>query len=672
MGLYESKVHFRIYFYLMKAFKKITTWLWGCCIGGSMHAQYDSGFMDKLVQNELNRYEGLRKSGAASHSSMADFDVHFQRLELEVNPSVMYIKGAVTTHFKALKDSLQQVAFDLRINLMIDSIKNGQGQSLSFQRISHVFLVDLAAPVLLNQSDSLTVYYKGAPINTGLGSVGRQTYSWGSAFWTLSQPYGARDWWPCKDGLQDKIDSMDVVLISPQGTRGASVGTLVSEQVINNQNIAHWQHRYPVATYLVAIAVAHYKVYEQSILLPTLQKNLPFVNYVYPPDSLSSYTQNLYTHQVMQLLDTLFISYPFHAEKYGHAQFGWGGGMEHQTMSFMGNFSEDLITHELAHQWFGDLVTCGTWSDLWLNEGFAMYLTQLTYEYLKSPQQNQNYKIAEIARITQQPGGSVFTLDTINLNRLFNARLTYSKAGYILHTLRWIVGDSAFYAGCQNFLNDPALRFSFAKTADLKSHMEASCQCNLTAFFDQWVFGQGYPSYQIIWNQVGDSVVFNVSQSQSHSSVSLFTTPMPLQVIDSNGQNFHLRIDQIPSNQFQKAFFMPSGAAQVLLDPEKYIISKSNIVLSQREFERLRPDFKVFPNPGNGDVKLQINPLETEVLQIEVYNALGQKVWETKDSRDFVLEKGILELPLKHLARGSYWIQISKNQIIGTQIWIKN
>jgi hypothetical protein len=234
------------------------------------------------------------------------------------------------------------------------------------------------------------------------------------------------------------------------------------------------------------------------------------------------------------------------------------------------------------------------------------------------------------------------------------------------------VGDSAFYAGCQNFLNDPSLRFSFAKTADLKSHMEASCGCNLTDFFDQWVFGQGYPSYQIIWNQVGDSVVFNVSQSQSHSSVSLFTTPMPLQVIDSNGQNFHLRIDQIPSNQFQKAFFMPSGAAQVLLDPEKYIISKSNIVLSQREFERLRPDFKVFPNPGNGDVKLQINPLETEALQIEVYNALGQKVWETKDSRDFVLEKGILELPLKHLARGSYWVKISKNQIVGTQLWIKN
>ena len=638
--------------------------------GNAIHAQEDS-FIDKIVQNEWARYEGARKGGVASHPIMAQFDVHFQRLELEINPSVMFINGAVSTHFKALVDSLEQVAFDLRINLIIDSIVNGQGQNLNFQRISHVFVVDLAEKVPLNQSDSLTVYYRGVPTNTGLGSVGRQSYPWGAAFWTLSQPYGARDWWPCKDGLQDKIDSIDIIITSPQNTRGASLGTLVSEQIVNGQNVAHWKHRYPVATYLVAVAVAHYKVYEQSILLPSLQKNLPFLNYVFPPDSASSYQQNLYTHQVMQLLDTLFIPYPFHAEKYGHAQFGWQGGMEHQTMSFMGNFSEDLITHELAHQWFGDLVTCGSWSDLWLNEGFAMYLTQLTYEYLKTPQQYNNYKTAEIARITQQPGGSVYINDTLNLSRLFSARLTYSKAGYILHTLRWQIGDSAFFAGCRNFLNDPNLRFSFAKTPQLKVHMEAACSCNLDEFFDQWVYGEGYPSYQVIWNQVGDSVVFSINQSQSHGSVSAFTTDIPLQVIDSNGQFYALRLNGVTSFPFQRSFFLPLGAAQVNFDPEKYIISKGNLVLSQREFERLKPDFKLYPNPGTGNVKLQINPLETEGLWIEVFNGSGQLVWSTSDSRKFRIETGVLELPLSHLAAGSYYIRIGRQELIGTRVWVK-
>ncbi|MEI2747579.1 MAG: M1 family aminopeptidase [Ferruginibacter sp.] len=142
--------------------------------------------------------------------------------------------------------------------------------------------------------------------------------------------------------------------------------------------ITHWKHRYPIATYLVCFAVTNYAVFNNSVQLGNV--NLPMVTYCYPESqtAFEAGTQN--TLDAMQLFSQYFGEYPFIKEKYGHVQFGWGGGMEHQTSTFIVSTNESLVAHELGHQWFGDKITCASWEDIWLNEGFATYLARFYME----------------------------------------------------------------------------------------------------------------------------------------------------------------------------------------------------------------------------------------------------------------------------------------------------
>ena len=199
--------------------------------------------------------------------------------------------------------------------------------------------------------------------------------------WSLSEPYGSRDWWPCKNGLDDKADSIDVFITNPIAYKAASNGILQSETPVSGGTklLTHWKHRYPIATYLICFAVTNYSVFNRSVNLST--GVLPMQTFCYPEDSTSFSNGTINTLNAMQLFDTLFyLPYPFMNEKYGHVQFGWGGGMEHQTSTFVVSIDESLCAHELAHQWFGDKITCGSWKDIWLNEGFATHLASMYME----------------------------------------------------------------------------------------------------------------------------------------------------------------------------------------------------------------------------------------------------------------------------------------------------
>jgi len=314
--------------------------------------------------------------------------------------------------------------------------------------------------------------------------------------------------------------------------------------------------------------VTNYQIFTQTA--GTAPNQFPVVNYIYPESYATAVTSLAQTLPIMDLFETLFETYPFSDEKYGHAQFGWGGGMEHTTVSFMGNFSRGLIAHELAHQWFGNKVTCGTWKDIWLNEGFATYLSGLVIENLDGAPNFVNWKNSLINNITSQLGGYVYLQDSDlnNVNRIFSSRLSYNKGAMVLHMLRWKLGDTAFFQGVKNYLADPDLAFDYAVTTDLQTHLELASGQNLTEFFSDWIYNQGYPTYTVTAQNVGNgNVDLQVFQTQSHPSVSFFKLPVPVRLIGANGEQHNAVLNHVENGQLFTVS-VPFPVTGIVFDPE--------------------------------------------------------------------------------------------------------
>jgi len=290
----------------------------------------------------------------------------------------------------------------------------------------------------------------------------------------------------------------------------------------------HWKHRYPIVSYLVAFALTNYVEFTQYAVVDG--DSVPIVNYVYPEDSAYFAWDSENTPEMIHLFDSLFGAYPFADEKYGHAQFSQGGGMEHQTMSFMQGLGHDLRAHELAHSWFGNKITLASWHDIFLNEGFATYSTGLSFENMYDGYWWDIWKSNTRNAAMMAPDGSVYVEDTTDVSRIFSGRLSYNKGACLLHMLRWIMGDEAFFSAVRNYISDPMLAFRFATVNDLKAHLESSANMDFTEFFADWYYGEGYPIYSINVAQLEEDgkIYIAIFQEQSHPSVDFFECLFPL------------------------------------------------------------------------------------------------------------------------------------------------
>lgn len=577
---------------------------------------------ENAVEN-LSQHEAMRalpKFNARVNPNTQNYDIKHQRLELNVTPNQPAISGKVTTTLKVL-DPTTTLVFDLHANLNVSLVRLAN-QDLTFSQANNELVIYLNQQAETNSELVIEITYSGNPNRAdeafAYGNSGGTDYTW-----TLSQPFGAKDWWPCKNDLGDKIDTIDILITHPSNYKAVANGVQISQTTLpNNLTTTHFRHAYPIPSYLVAVAVANYTLYSQ---VAGVANDVPILNYFYPSNLSNKQAAVAITPHIFNLFENLFGPYPYRTEHYGHAEFTFGGGMEHSTMSFMGAWSRSLIAHELGHQWFGNKVTCATWNDIWLNEGFAEYTTGLVEEHLIGVNAFKNWKQSKINNITSLPGGNLYLTDTqaSSINGIFNGRISYNKGSMVVHMLRYVMGDVNFYQALQNYLNDPLLAYNHATTQQLKSHLEAVHGSSLTEFFNDWIYNQGYPTYTVsVQNIANNQLQIDVNQTQSHNSVSFFEMPLKFRVF-YDATNFEDFLVNNTSNNQTFILYLSEPATQVVFDPDADIISKNNtttLSINQIAFEN---QVVIHPNPVKNILYIEVSNT-IEIKKVTVYSLDGK------------------------------------------------
>ena len=608
-----------------------------------------------MISNELMRYSKMIDYNV--NPNTLNYDLRYQRLELQLDPAQQYVSGTVTSHFIP-NQNMASIYFDLSNTLTVSEVKY-HGSNLPFTQLSTKEVkIDFPAGIPAATLDSLSIKYSGAP-DTG-GSAGDaftiSTQSGVPALYTLSEPYGAQEWFPTKQSLNDKIEKVDLMINTPSQYTVASNGKLFSETVLpGNRKLTFWQTNYPIPAYLIALGITNYTKFNDTMGNPPF----PFVNYLYPSTtSNSTIMSNIeWTKTVMNTFEQYLGPYPYRNEKYGHMQFGWGGGMEHATMSSMGSWGRGIIAHELAHQWFGDKVTCGAWNDIWLNEGFATFGEHLANEkLLMTNSQFMSYLSSEMNYITSSAGGSVYVSDTNlgNTGAIFSGRLSYSKGGYVVRMIKWILGDDAFYSALKDYHARPQLAYGYAKTEDLKNSLLESTGKDFTEFFNDWIYGQGHPTYQIRWNQTADQMLrFKVSQTTSHSSVNFFEMPLPIKVNGTGGQVAYLVLNHTTKNQnFAEQVNFPVVSIQ--FNYENQILQRNSTVTKDTTILSVndggKEEMKIYPNPVKDRLSVSgINKDQPyEILSIDGKLIKAGKYSSTKTIEVQALPKGVYFLKVSN------------------------
>ena len=553
------------------------------------------------VKSEMLKAQRKLALGKINYPGDSRYDVKYYKLDLKINHILQKIAGNVRIDAVADTNNLSSIFVDLVPTLIVDSIKMNN-LLLPFTRNDSKVFITLNSVFNRGQKFSINIYYNGTPSSSGFGSFTFGTRPSGQpSIFTLSQPYGSKDWWPCKDTPGDKADSADIWFTVANPLKAISNGKLVAAQNNGDGTTTYkWKVSYPIAQYLISLAASDFVQYDNYYRYSPID-SMPINHFIYP-ENFSIAMRNLLdlTPQMISVFAQRFGEYPFIREKYGHAEFGWLGGMEHQTCSSMGFWSDWIIAHELAHQWYGDAITCKDWHNIWLNEGFATYAEALWAEANQGYQAYLN-NISSKMNSAKTAVGSVYVTDISSVNSIFNYPRTYAKAAVILHMLRGIVGDSVFFNILRTYTYHPTVAYGVAVTEDFKQIAEAVSGMDLTYFFNQWIYGENYPQYLVGWNtnQVSDTLTYlNIGiQQEPNTNPLFFTMPIQIQVKRANLPDTMVVIFNNQQNQ-SFSIQIKGPITQVFFDPKNFILKNASFAYSNDDIQQLY-DFKLYQNYPN-------------------------------------------------------------------------
>lgn len=484
------------------------------------------------IKAEQSQYEKDIALSKIQYPGDSQIDVTYYGLNLKVTSNPQYLSGNVIIGIKADTISLSSCFIDLRNALSVDSVLLN-GSPAIYNHTNNKINITLDHIYTKGDPFTVNIYYQGVPGSSGFGSFEFSSHNGTPVIWSLSEPYGAPDWFPCKDSPADKADSSDMWITVDPGLTAVSNGTLESVTgSIKTNRTFHWKNHYPIDHYLISLAITNYYEYDTYFHYGKTDSML-ISHFVYPEDfnDVKPYLDE--TANMIKVFSDRYGLYPFIKEKYGHAEFGWGGGMEHQTCTSLGAFGTSIISHELSHQWFGDKITCKDWHHIWLNEGFATY-SEAVYIEAKSGKAAYDSQIQNEMNNAKNAQGSIWVQDISNVNEIFNSSRSYSKGACVLHMLRGIVGDSVFFNIMRSYASDPNFAYGTATTEDFQAVAESVSGKNLDYFFQEWIYGENYPHYTVGWSKTqinGDLYKISLNISQSiNTNPSFFTMPVKVKI----------------------------------------------------------------------------------------------------------------------------------------------
>jgi aminopeptidase N len=597
----------------------------------------------KACENYVRSYYEPSRSNLL----LGNYDVSFYFLDLNVENYTTALSGNVTIKAKALI-TLDTFAFELYSGMTIDSVLL-DGKPYGFQNINDYVKIPVSPVISTGTYFTARIYYHGTPPSegffSGITTAYNETYQ-KYVTWTLSEPYAAKDWWPTKQDLGDKADSVWVFLTTSPENKAGSQGLLTGVTPMPGGKVRYeWKSRYPIAYYLISFAVADYQEYNFYAHPEGTEDSVFIQNYIYDdPDFLPVYQNDINrTASFIELFSDLFGLYPFIDEKYGHCMTQLGGGMEHQTMTTLGGFSFGLVSHELGHMWFGDKVTCANWSDIWINEGFATYTDYLAHHFLSTPYYDSVWLQIRHEDVKSQPGGSVYVPpDQLgDIWRIFDGRLSYSKGALLLHMIRFeLQDDELFFNILKSYVEEYG--DSVATATDFREWLELKSGKDFTGFFNQWYYGEGYPVYDIAWYQQNDTLDITATQTTSTSITTLFKMLVPYHLKFTDGTDSTLLLYQ-DSNLDRYSIPVLKTISQIELDPDQWILHKLNTMTFGME----EPDnpllFSIGPNPARDHFSIFLSHNTSKTLDIIISDLSGRIIYQDifNHSDNVIFTKGI-------------------------------
>ena len=612
-------------------------------------------------------------ASVAHRAKMERYDVTYYKLDLALENTSLNIAGSVWMRVRVGSQALDSLAFELyqgaagAATLLIDSVVVNGRRSPGIRRVGNDATAALAQPAAAGSLTDARIYYHGSAPAAGTAAIGNgfnnrskvrvngveQPYN---VTWSLSEPFAAHEWFPCKQVLTDKADSSDVWVTTTLPNKVGSNGVLARTVSLPAGKVRYeWKSRHPIAYYLISVAVAPY-LETTRYAHPTGGPVVPILDYVYDQNALNYYQAELdRTAGFIENYSSLVGLYPFANEKYGHSMAPLGGGMEHQTMTTQDGFNFTLTAHELFHQWFGDNVTCASWEDIWLNEGLASYGEYLSLQALATPADARGW-MDNAHQYAQLNAGSVYVADTTNVGRIFDYYLTYKKGAAVVHMLRYLLNDDTkFFRALRTYQTQ--YRGRTARTADLQRVFEAEAGRSLSYFFQQWFRGQGYPTFNGRWNQAGNTVVLRVTETASEPAITpFFDTDVDYRLTFTSGATQTLRLHQ--GQAVQTFQFVAAGTvASIAVDPDQWILDlpapapvrDNSLALVTHTAAGLAP-LSLYPIPCH-DV-LHLAALPAPLVRAEVVDATGRLVLRQ------VLLAPQPQLDTHALAPGLYYLRL--------------